>query len=108
MSSTGDLRVAQVGGAAVLLDPHFVDTPVGQDLYLADKIPWKLGDPALPNGEANPASKSFQRANEKHLADEGRRTERIVDILNQIKPIGVTKADEMSAMLDALDSKYAS
>jgi hypothetical protein len=38
----------------VLLDRSFVDTVVGQDLVLADSIPWKLGEPHLPNGARNP------------------------------------------------------
>lgn len=43
----------------VLLDPAFVDTPVGQALYLADRLPWALDEPKLPNGAGNPVSAFF-------------------------------------------------
>ncbi|MCC4113891.1 hypothetical protein LLG90_00850 [Aromatoleum toluclasticum] len=34
----------------VLPDPYLVDTAAGRDLLLADLLPWKLENPALPNG----------------------------------------------------------
>ena len=46
----------------VLLDPSFVDTPVGQSLYLADTLPWTLDQPKLPNNKDNPISEPFKEA----------------------------------------------
>jgi len=37
-------------GSPVLLDPFLVDTAVGQDLVLADSIPWSFDGGKLPNG----------------------------------------------------------
>lgn len=56
-SSSSFLSHSQI----VLLDPVFVDTPVGQDLVLADKIPWDLDEPKLPNGSRNPIAAEFRR-----------------------------------------------
>lgn len=50
------------GVQAVILDPEFVDTRVGQDLTLADKLPWRLGDPVLPDGRPNPIAARFRKA----------------------------------------------
>jgi hypothetical protein len=49
------------GGSPVLLDPAFVDTPVGQTLFEADSIPWKL-DRDLPGGVQHPFSDDFKKA----------------------------------------------
>jgi hypothetical protein len=52
----------EVGGASpVLLDPAFVDTPVGQTLFEADTIPWKF-DRDLPGGVQNPFAEDFKNA----------------------------------------------
>jgi hypothetical protein len=48
-------------GSPVLLDPAFVDTLVGQMLFEADSIPWKL-DRDLPGGVPNPFAADFKRA----------------------------------------------
>jgi hypothetical protein len=47
------------GSQVVLLDPLFVDTPIGQTLVLVDKLPWDLGEANLPNGSANPIAGEF-------------------------------------------------
>ena len=57
-----DDYVRQDNQRPVLLDPAFVDTPVGQWLYLADTLPWQLDKPALPNGGANPVQERFALA----------------------------------------------
>lgn len=46
----------------VLLDPSFVDTRIGQDLFLADKLPWGLNEETLPNRRENPIAKDFDDA----------------------------------------------
>lgn len=45
-------------GSVVLLDPAFVDTPVGQDLVRADSIPWKF-DESTVGGWHNPIATQF-------------------------------------------------
>ena len=48
-------------GSSVLLDPAFVDTPVGQTLFEADTVPWKF-DHELPGGIPNPFAADFKQA----------------------------------------------
>ncbi len=61
----GALNVVEEGtsaaGSAVLLDPAFVDTPVGQTLFEADTIPWELHH-ELPGGIPNPFADDFKKA----------------------------------------------
>jgi hypothetical protein len=49
------------GENAVLLDPYLIDTAVGQALVLADAVPWRLDQPAIPNGTAIPFHQEFAR-----------------------------------------------
>ena len=57
IGATGpDADVRENNQQPVLLDPAFVDTPVGQWLYLADTLPWELDEPALPNGAGQSGS----------------------------------------------------
>ncbi|MDQ7251282.1 hypothetical protein [Dongia sedimenti] len=58
----GGQGASVANGFVVLLDPHFVDNPVGQDLYLADAIPWDLDQAKLPNGADNPIALEFGKA----------------------------------------------
>lgn len=59
--SIGDsaARTRNERGQTVLLDPMLVDTPIGQNLVVTDKLPWDLGKPTLPNGKENPIAASF-------------------------------------------------
>src|SRR6185503_107006 len=56
-------RVERDDNSPILLDREFVDTKVGQDLILADQIPWKLYE-VQPEGwsGANPIADSFCKA----------------------------------------------
>jgi hypothetical protein len=47
--------------SAVLLDPFFVDTPVGRDLIVADSIPWNLDQQRLPNNREIPFHNQFKQ-----------------------------------------------
>ncbi|NOT29118.1 MAG: hypothetical protein HOP15_01580, partial [Planctomycetes bacterium] len=49
-------------GSTVLLDRYFVDTLVGQNLVVADKLPWSLDEGQLPNGVPNPVQEAFSKA----------------------------------------------
>lgn len=51
----------------VLLDPAFVDTTVGMNLFQADSIPWEL-DRNLPNGATSPIALAFKRADEERIS----------------------------------------
>jgi len=56
---TGVVAKRDSAATPVLLDRMFVDTTVGQDLILADSIPWSLHLPKLPNGRVNPVRGPF-------------------------------------------------
>lgn len=45
----------------VLVDPYLVDTAAGQDLIVADLVPWKLDKPRLPNGRPISFYREFGR-----------------------------------------------
>ena len=53
---------AKKEGQSVFLDPFFVDTLIGQDLFLADKVPWSLDKPEIAAGVPNPIRAEFERA----------------------------------------------
>jgi hypothetical protein len=86
-------------GFAVLLDPHFADTRVGQDLYLADTIPWSLDRPLLPNGESNVAHDNFRRANDAYKQSKNETTDRILALLGSVKPLDDLTTADLRAML---------
>jgi hypothetical protein len=59
---SGDYRDSGASAEPVLLNPIFVDSRVGQQLFLADELPWKLDEYRLPNGKANPIQSAFKKA----------------------------------------------
>jgi len=48
----------------IMPDPYLADTEVGQDLVVADSLPWKLDREFLPGGIENPIAKEFRAAYE--------------------------------------------
>jgi len=56
---TSSDRDAREDESKVLLDPYLVDTSIGQDLVLADLIPWRLDEPTFPMGRPSPFNKTF-------------------------------------------------
>jgi hypothetical protein len=108
IGATGDRRVTrEKNRTPILLDPHFVDTEVGQDLYLADTVPWVLDQPTLPNGRSNPATEDFRTANQARMSEERLQTDRIADILGPIQPLSAVRAEELRALLDSKKPAYA-
>jgi hypothetical protein len=67
----------------VLLNPYFVDTIVGQRLFLADQLPWRLDKAALPNGRPNPIAVEFAGA---HTAAIDSLRRNIRSIVAQVPP----------------------
>jgi hypothetical protein len=67
----------------ILLDPYLVDTAVGQDLILADSIPWEFGEEKLPNGAPIPFHKEFEEKKDAYKVAE---LAEICDMLVGLKP----------------------
>jgi hypothetical protein len=102
IGATGEGRIGSgVDGSPVLLDPRFVDNPVGQELYLADIVPWSLDAPTLPNGEANPASAEFAKALEAFREDQGQVTKNVEQLIDGVKPLNKTSALDWTALLES-------
>lgn len=59
--SLDDLAMEATEGSPILLDPYLVDTRVGQDLILADCLPWNFDESTLPNGAEITFEEEFAR-----------------------------------------------
>jgi hypothetical protein len=79
-------RVYDPDGMPVMLAPYFVDTKVGQDLYLADTIPWSLGAEVLPNGSPNPASTDFEPLLEAYHSADTASSDLLSSLVSEVKP----------------------
>jgi len=80
-------------GEPVLLDPYLVDTKVGQDLILADNIPWDLGKGRLPNGKPISFAEKFNQLSLDYSADD---RNKLTNFVSAIKPFE-TLVEEVKA-----------
>ena len=83
----------------VLLDPSFVDSPVGQKLYLADTIPWSLDAQPSENNRENPAAEAFALAKVAYEEASARRIEKIKHLIEGVQPLSETPVDEWKASI---------
>ena len=70
----------------VLLDPYFVDSPVGQTLVQADMLPWSLDKETLPNGRENPVATKFRTEYERFRKDFQGRLEKVTGLFKDVPP----------------------
>ncbi|MBU1316001.1 MAG: hypothetical protein KJ947_08825 [Alphaproteobacteria bacterium] len=99
IGALGERQIAgSSGGSPVLLDPHFVDNVVGQNLFLADTIPWSLDKAQLPDGTANPAQDEFSPAKEDFEKDLSKRTADLMPHLQALQPFSLMSATEWSGL----------
>ena len=79
-------------GQTVFIDPIFVDTPIGQDLFLADKLPWALDRPEIAAGVPNPIQADFAKAraafNARRQDEIARNRATVASYLAGIEPFG--------------------
>lgn len=102
IGAAGESRtVHEQGGTPVLLDPHFVDTKVGQNLYLADTIPWSLHEAMLPNHQPNPAATSFGPVYQKWRLEQEQEAESLVELIQPVLRLGETSAEYWRQHLDS-------
>lgn len=100
IGATGDIALAgSADESPVLLDPHFVDNPVGQSLYLADILPWSLDSPKLPNGGDNPARADFRDANVAFDNEVKAQNEKIGILVKPVVPLSQLNRDNVRDML---------
>lgn len=85
-------------GDAILLDPYFVDTPVGQDLILTDSIPWRFDEKNLPNGTEIGFHSRFGEAQEAYFAE---RRKTLGPIFENIEALTKNNRPEWMAMLES-------
>jgi hypothetical protein len=88
-------------GQPVLLDPPFIDTRVGQDLILADQIPWEFDKP-LPNGAVVPFREQFAAAEQAREQQRNAARDHVARAISRsligVKPLGEgTEADVLAA-----------
>lgn len=53
--------------STILIDPYLVDTKVGQDLILADSIPWDFAEPIFSSGKKVSFADEFRAISESRL-----------------------------------------
>ncbi len=83
--------------SAVLLDPYLVDTAIGQDLIVADTIPWELGEEKLPNGKPISFSNRFRILRSSYsMADK----KRLINLISPIRPFDQTNLTYWDKRLD--------
>lgn len=92
---------AAAGTRRVLPDPYLVDTVVGQDLLLADLLPWRLENPTLPNGRTVTFHAQF-----KDLVAAYRRDAKtqLQEVVAQTNPY---KADDRMLWLERFNAEHA-
>tara|TARA_R110002096_G_scaffold169222_13_gene340800 strand:+ start:11461 stop:14895 length:3435 start_codon:yes stop_codon:yes gene_type:complete len=78
-------------GQTVLLDPYLVDTSVGQDLILADTIPWSFDEPKLPNGRDISFSKQFRDAYQEFRDNDAQELRSVVENVQPYRPADRSK-----------------
>jgi len=89
------------GTSEVLLDPYLVDTAVGQNLILADLIPWRLDSPTLPNGNSIPFHAAFKRLRDGYSKPARQNLERYVAEVLAAAPM--ERSECLAAMEKAVD-----
>lgn len=108
IGATGDGRVRSSDESTVLLDPNFVDTPVGQVLYLADTIPWALNEAHLANGVVNPIAGTFTPAFDTYRTDRDQRLLQIAALVRDVKPAPeMTAADWEAALTEDIEGRHS-
>ena len=82
-------KAADEDRSTVLLDPFLVDTRVGQDLVLADTIPWEFDRKPLSGGKLVSFHQVFKKGREEFYRDVGKG---LVPILAKVKPFESAEA----------------
>ena len=102
IGATGDdIFSGEDGQTPVLLDPSFVDTPVGQSLYLADTLPWTLDRPKLPNNEDNPVSKPFEEATDAYRQYDEERLDALGNIVGAVRQLSALSETEIEKLIES-------
>ncbi len=89
-SGTDSSEESNNGEQPVFLHPDFVDTRVGQDLFLADKLPWNLDQEKLLNGKKNPVYEIFKDTREEADHDKKERFDTLRSFFENIEPFDDT------------------
>jgi hypothetical protein len=100
-AASGQTMAISLERRTVFLDPSLVDTRVGQDLILADVLPWRLDEKLLPNGKGNLIHAEFASARAEERSRLALRDERAVtQLVNAVMPLKREPSPDMFGQSD--------